>query len=331
MSALPAFKSIDTYFIEYNKKFKKIFDAPEAHREPLPGEWNDRLNDLQKIILLKSLRADKVSLAIQDFIVNRQGKEFVEPPTFNLLECYKDSEAFNPLVFVLSTGSDPVADFIKFATEMEMYPNKTQMISLGQGQDKKAEKFIDEGKAKGGWVLLQNCHLALSWMPKLEIVVENLATNVDPNFRMWLTSTPTEKFPVSTLQNSVKMTLEPPQGLKLNLMRTYSIFDNKALNDCKKPTEFKKILFGFAFFHAIVQDRRKFGPIGWNIPYAFTYEDFDVCVKQLKIFLDDYEEIPFKVLNFLGAEINYGGRVTDDKDERLISNILKRYINPNIL
>jgi len=34
--------------------------------------------------------------------------------------------------------------------------------------------MIDEAKAKGGWVLLQNCHLAVSWMPKLEIIVENL-------------------------------------------------------------------------------------------------------------------------------------------------------------
>ena len=51
-------------------------------------------------------------------------------------------------------------------------------------------------------------------------------------------------------------------------------------------------------------------------------EDFDCCIKQLKLFLDDYDEVPFKVLNYLGAEINYGGRVTDDKDVRLITTIL---------
>jgi dynein heavy chain len=80
-----------------------------------------------------------------------------------------------------------------------------------------------------------------------------------------------------------------------------------------------------------VLDRRKFGPIGWNIPYAFTFEDFDVCQKQLKLFLDDYEIIPYKVLNYLGSEINYGGRVTDDKDVRLIKSILKRYIHEGIV
>ena len=44
--------------------------------------------------------------------------------------------------------------------------------------------------------------------------------------------------------------------------------------------------------------------------------------------LDEYEAIPYKVLNYLGAEINYGGRVTDDKDVRLISTILTKYITP---
>jgi dynein heavy chain len=47
--------------------------------------------------------------------------------------------------------------------------------------------------------------------------------------------------------------------------------------------------------------------------------------------LDEYDIIPFKVLNYLGAEINYGGRVTDDKDVRLIKAILKRYINEGIV
>lgn len=44
MAKLPAFVGIDAYFMEFNKKFKKIFDSPDAHEEPLPGEWNEKLN-----------------------------------------------------------------------------------------------------------------------------------------------------------------------------------------------------------------------------------------------------------------------------------------------
>lgn len=46
--------------------------------------------------------------------------------------------------------------------------------------------------------------------------------------------------------------------------------------------------------------------------------------------LDEYTVIPYKVLNYLGAEINYGGRVTDDKDVRLIKSILKKFITGDI-
>ena len=127
------------------------------------------------------------------------------------------------------------------------------------------------------------------------------------------------------------MTLEPPSGLKSNLMRTYVNLDNKSLNDCAKPSEYKKLLFAYSLFHAIIQGRLRFGPIGWNIPYAFMNEDMAICTIQLKQFLDDYEVIPYKVLNFLNSAVNYGGRVTDDKDIRLIDSIQRRFINENVV
>jgi dynein heavy chain, axonemal len=79
-------------------------------------------------------------------------------------------------------------------------------------------------------------------------------------------------------------------------MRSYNNLTDKELEDCKKVDEYKKLLFGFCLFHAIVQDRRKFGPIGWNIQYEFTKEDLSVCIRQLKMLLDEYDKIPFKVL-----------------------------------
>jgi len=69
------------------------------------------------MVLIKALRADKVTAAISDFIVEKIGQNFIEPPTFNLGKCYSDSDNISPLIFVLSAGSDPIADFKKFADE----------------------------------------------------------------------------------------------------------------------------------------------------------------------------------------------------------------------
>ena len=141
----------------------------------------------------------------------------------------------------------------------------------------------------------------------------------------------TDKFPVSVLQCSVKITIEPPKGLKNNLLRTYNKLENKDLDDCDKKELYRGFLFTLSFFHAIVQDRRKYGPIGWNVKYDFTTEDWVTSKKQIKIFLERYEIVPYKVLEYLIADINYGGRVTDDKDQRLIKSILKTYLSPDVL
>lgn len=152
------------------------------------------------------------------------GQQFVEPPVFNLAKSFKDSSITTPLIFVLSTGSDPVSDFNRFCEKMNM-SKKSERISLGRGMGPIAEKMIEENLNRGGWVLLMNCHLATSWMPKLEAICEAIDDTKHRDFRLWLTSMPSQSFPVSVLQNSVKMTLEPPSGLKQNVLSTYESMD----------------------------------------------------------------------------------------------------------
>lgn len=57
---------------------------------------------------------------------------------------------------------------------------------------------------------------------------------VHPDFRLWLTSLPSNRFPVSILQNGSKMTIEPPRGVKANLLKSYVSFNDEFLNSCSK-------------------------------------------------------------------------------------------------
>eukprot|EP00878_Enallax_costatus_P015185 GHUV01015897.1.p1 GENE.GHUV01015897.1~~GHUV01015897.1.p1 ORF type:complete len:755 (+),score=209.16 GHUV01015897.1:720-2984(+) len=230
-----------------------------------------------------------------------------------------------------AAGADPMADLLKLADELK-FSRKFEKVSLGQGQGPKAEKLLEQGMERGLWVCLQNCHLAISWMPTLERIVENIQPDkVHRDFRLWLTSMPSPAFPVSILQNGVKMTLEPPAGLKANMMRQYNRFTDQYMAASTKPLEWRRLLFGLCLFHAVVQDRRKFGPLGWNIRYDFTDGDLSVSLAQLQEYLDSYETPPFRVLQFLFTEINYGGRVTDDKDRRLINTLITNFCGSPVL
>jgi dynein heavy chain len=73
--------------------------------------------------------------AIQNFVIDKMGRRFVEPPPFDLRASYDDSIVTTPLIFVLSTGSDPNKDLLQLADELGM-SDKLRSIALGQGQGK---------------------------------------------------------------------------------------------------------------------------------------------------------------------------------------------------
>lgn len=121
------------------------------------------------------------------------------------------------------------------------------------------------------------------------------------------------------------MTTEPPRGIRANLKRTFAEFTQGFLDDVKKPDIWRKLVFGISFFHAIVQERRKFGPLGWNILYEFNDSDLETSLTMLRIFLDEQDDIPWDALLYVTGHINYGGRVTDDNDRRCLLTTLEKY------
>ncbi|KAG7486149.1 dynein heavy chain 6, axonemal [Solea senegalensis] len=296
------------------------------------GYWNERLGAFQKLILIKSFVEEKVVFAATEFVIVSLGKQFVENPPVDLANLYSDMSPVTPLVFILSTGSDPMGAFQRFAKERGCL-DRVESISLGQGQGPIAEKMIYEALKSGKWVFLQNCHLAVSWMLAMEELIKTFTepdTSIHQEFRLFLSSMPTKVFPVTVLQNSVKVTNEPPKGLRANMLRAFREVSSDFFEGHVLGRQWRKIVFGICFFHAVIQERKKFGPLGWNIPYEFNDSDRECALLNLKLYCKD-DIIPWDALTYITGEITYGGRVTDAWDQRCLRTILKGFFSPKTL
>ncbi|KAM3182197.1 hypothetical protein ACTXT7_012865 [Hymenolepis weldensis] len=296
------------------------------------SSWNDRLNSFQKIILIRAIREEEFVSAVTKFVKIQLGKEFVESPAIDLPLLYADMDAVTPLVFVLSPGSDPMSQLQRFVRQMD-YGDRIHSVSLGQGQGPTAERLIEKAAENGDWVFLQNCHLAASWMVRLEEIIRERSeakSITHKDFRLFLSSMPAKSFPITVLQNSVKVTNEPPKGIRANLRRALNDISKESFENNVLGLDWRRVVYGMCLFHAVILERKKFGPLGWNIPYEFNDSDRECAIMNLDLFSDEHG-FAWGALKYITAEITYGGRVTDSWDQRCLGVILSRFFGEGTL
>jgi len=314
------------------KRWKEWFDNEQPENEPLPGEWK-RLPGFGRLLVLRAMRPDRMTLAVRLWVKDEMGVDYYNAITFDLPASFEDSSAATPIYFLLSPGVDPL-----LAVRSIAYPaEKTEAnglffsVSLGQGQEPVAEKALDRMHSSGGWAMLQNIELVASWLPKLEKKLEALIEGAHPDFRVFLSSLPQTCVPVQILQNSIKLTNEPPSGLRPNMLRAYGTFNESVWEACPKQPELKAIIFALCFFHSVVCERRQFGAIGWQRPYPFAPGDLAACIIVAQNFLNDAPKVPWADLQYIFGEVMYGGHITDDVDRRLSASYLSTYMTEALL
>ena len=132
---LPLFNDAYGWLLQdFGPEWKELYDSTSPHTCRLPGSWDIKLTDLDKMVVLRCIRPDKIVSAVQNFIVDKFGRQYIEPPTFDLAGSFADSHCCAPLIFVLSPGADPMAGLLKFAEDRGFGGKRCQSISLGQGQ-----------------------------------------------------------------------------------------------------------------------------------------------------------------------------------------------------
>ncbi|KAL0236998.1 hypothetical protein PCE1_000395 [Barthelona sp. PCE] len=330
-----AFARLPTDLEASSKRWKDWFQQQFPEKARIPGDYNN-LSDFQKLLLLKALRPDRLIYSLHAYVDANLGNEYVELIPFKLEDIFQEASELIPILFVLSPGTNPLKDVE--ALYHKLQGESMVSISLGQGQTPIAEEALLKHRKSGGWVILENLHLTIKWLPWLEKFIEGLSDPEEedphPEFRLFLTSEPTSTgppIPQAILETSIKVTNEPPSGVKANLYRALKAFDMEAFESCSnKTSEFKSITFALCVFHSLIIERKKFGAMGWNAKYPFNLGDLTICASVLKNFLEDNVHIPWANIKYIFGEIMYGGHISDDWDRRLCNTYLQRIMKPQL-
>jgi dynein heavy chain len=181
--------------------------------------------------------------------------------------------------------------------------------------------------------MLQNIHLMPKFLIELEKKLDGFALEgSNPSFRLFVSSDPATSIPIGLLERAIKLTNEPPQGLKQNLQRAFVFFSKEEIED--KDPRVRTILFGLCYFHSVMLERKKFGPKGWNMNYPFSIGDLRDSTEVLNNYMETTAasgKIPWDDLRYIFGEIMYGGHIVDNVDRRFCSTFLENLMTEKIL
>ena len=341
LAELDDFGKITTDLVEAAPRFREWFNSLAPETEKLPLDWAslDR-TPFQKMLVVRCLRPDRVSTALANFIrvTLPNGNSYADcDGTLNsqeiLDQSLSDSTPTTPIYFILSPGANVVADLDAMANKYGFVKGDTyHNVSMGQGQDIVAESYLETAHRNGHWVILNNVHLMPVWLLKLEKMLDQYAMEGShEKFRVFLTSDPNKEIPIGILNRCIKLTNEPPAGLKANLKRAWCLFPKEYIEEADSKT--KSILFGLCHFHSIMMERKLFGPMGFNMKYPFAMGDLRDSAKCLSNYMENSGggKIPWMDLKYIFGEIMYGGHIVNDFDRLLANEYLNFYMKDELL
>ena len=342
LSEMEAFSNFPSDLEEAESRFKEWYNHVSPETEKLPLDWSQlEKRPFEKLLVVRALRPDRLIPAFVNWInISLPAcRTFIEDDatlssTAILELSMLDSSPSVPVLFILSPGSDVVSDLDILASKEGLKKGVSyHNVAMGQGQDAVAEELLFMGHKQGHWIILNNVHLMPKWIAKLERQIDEFAMDDTSHdrFRIFLTAEPSTNVPIGILSRCIKLANEPPSGLKSNLKRAFTSFDSIMFDEL----DFKNraIIFGLCHFHAVMMERKKFGPIGFNNSYPFSLGDLRDSAVCLANYMESNQgsKVPWTDLKYLFGQIIYGGHIVNDFDRITCSTLLDFFMRDALL
>ena len=263
------------------------------------------------------------------FVAASMGEEFLQRPPIDLGQIVsKESQVGSPLLLCSMPGFDASTQVDSLARSLS---KNYKSIAMGSSDGYElAEKMVTGAAKSGAWVLLKNIHLACDWLMKLEKQLHRLAKH--PDFRLFLTMEMSNKVPRNLVRISQSFVFEPPAGVKASLERTVTYIEEARMT--KAPAERSRLYMLLAWFHAVVQERKRYCPVGWTKLYEFNDNDAKHALDAIDYWIDSSaagranlspDKIPWNALHTILTKTIYGGRVDNTFDSDALMAFIKQF------
>lgn len=287
---------------------------------------------MHDVLLVKCFRPDRLVQALGAFTRIAFDKDLSVESDYDLSDMVaKEVPSSTPLALVSVKGYDA-----SYRVENLVRNTGVKCASVAMGSQEGfslADQAIAQASRQGTWVLLKNVHLSPSWLGQLEKKLQTL--NPHRNFRLFLTMEANPVIPVNILRQSRILMNEPPPGIKANLLDSLRGIPQGRLT--QGPAEKARLYFLLAWFHAVVQERLRYVPLGWSKTYDFNDSDMNAAFGTIDTWLHsvakgraniDPMQIPWDAIRTLVKQIVYGGRVDSDFDLKLLDTFVDSLFTP---
>ncbi|KAK9240220.1 dynein heavy chain, N-terminal region 1-domain-containing protein [Lipomyces kononenkoae] len=289
---------------------------------------------LYRILFMKLVRSDRYVQTVNSLIAEAFGAQFFADIREDISHVVlREVNATTPIAICSVPGYDA-----SYRIENIVKAHGIKCVSVAMGSEESiaaADRAIAEGAQRGFWVLLKNVHLAPGWLDLLEKRIRML--RVEPQFRIFLALETTDYVPTNLLRTSRILMFEPPPGVRANMKDMLGSIDKSEI--ARDPVERARLYFIFAWFHAVVQERLRYGSVGWKKVYDFNDSDFAFG----KYIIDTWlaiaaggrsnvapECIPWVAIKSLLADSVYGAKVDDESDLASLRELVEHVLTPKV-
>lgn len=331
---LVIFRDVRAHLVEREGDWQG-FLASASPEAVVPQVWPDvdRVHRaLRNALIIKCFRPDRLVPALAAFVAVVFKRDLFAETTYDLSNMVQNEvAAASPVCLCSVPGYDA-----SYRVDNLVTATSARCTSVAMGSQEGfalADQAIAAAARTGNWVLLKNVHLAPTWLSQLEKRLQSL--NPNHAFRLFLTMEMNPAIPVNILRQGRVLMNEPPPGIRANILDTLRTLSPARL--ASGPAEKTRLYFLVAWFHAVVQERLRYVPLGWSKVFEFNDSDQDAALNTIDAWLSsaakgraniDPVAIPWEAIRSLVRETVYGGKIDTEFDQSLLDSFVETLFSP---